>query len=147
MKPPSYIIAQMLHNTSVGQFGATNPTWLVTYGKMPEKDGTDNCITTFDFGATNDGRNMKDGEYTLHPKVQIRVRCRDYATGYEKAKAIEDYLTQEIASSLPLTITISGDIFKVKNVSLLGSVAYMGQDEKNERQHFSLNVQATISEV
>lgn len=147
MKPPAYIIAQILHNATVGLFSTTNPTWLITFGKMPEKDGTDNCITTFDFGANNDGRNMRDGEYDLHPKVQIRVRCRDYTTGYTKAKDIENYLTQEIVPSLPLTVTVDGGTFKVKNISLLGSVAYMGQDEKNERQHFSLNVQATISEV
>jgi hypothetical protein len=155
MRPPSEVLAQIIHNGDLAIFSGVNPTdWLLTYGKMPESEDTlttepliDDCVVTADYGSIIDGRNMRDGAYDKHPKVQIRVRSKNYADGYAKAEEILVYLTEGLVPSLPLTLAVSGDTFEVRNISLLSSVMYMGQDEKHQRQHFSLNVALTLSEV
>ena len=93
----------------VAKLAASNPlvsplgTW-PCYTDM-EPSGPDDCLTTYDHDAQDDGRAMRGGEGFVHHGIQIRVRSALPTTGRAKAESIRVVLTESVYQEL-ITITL-----------------------------------------
>ena len=65
-----------------------------------EPSSPDNCITVYDTAPKDDGRSMIDGETFHHYGLQVRVRAKDYRTGYRKAEEIHVTLDEEVRANV-----------------------------------------------
>lgn len=125
----------------VSQGYATKPSlgqaWPCSIGTLP--DTPDNHLALADYGGVLDGRQMS-GTNIKHPLIQVRVRATDYNTAYQKALDIQTLLETVKNTS----VMVSEGAATLISATLTSPLMYMGQEEKNRRQHFTINIQVTI---
>jgi len=144
-RPFSEYIIQYLVDDGVLQWAPDGPAdWLAIVGIMPENDDNqDNFVSVLDTSPALDGVNLATGHSIQHPTFQIFVRSADYSAGLKKGKETEASLTFANMSS----VTVESDEAIIQAVQVKTGTAFLKQLEKNERQVFVLNVQATMWEV
>lgn len=116
-------IAEYLEDQAIGTVG-TN----IFVGHMP--DSPDVCIAVYPY-AGEPAPVEWEGEF---PRVQIRVRDDDYATGWATSYAIFEALHQLTET------TIETELYHY--IEALGSPEQIGRDNKN-RINFVLNFRVT----
>lgn len=150
MASAARLLAKLIANKGLATLpgGAATVTGFgITIGVFPQEDKTDSWIVCTDYDAKLEPRETKTGQLDQKPKVQIRVRASDYDVAHDKAAAILEMLTAGIHADLPVEVVVATQTWKIKNCSIVSGVGFMGQEEKNKRQHFSLNVQLTCKQV
>lgn len=130
---PAEIILQYIRDSSL------DSGWETFYAKMPPEPI--NQIVVFDSMSQLDGKIMQTGQTVEHPGIQVRVRSLVYKDGWLKAQAILEYLSEMlreiIICSNPTTT------YHVQSFTVVGSLMYIGQAEKQQGQNFTFN--GTIS--
>lgn len=135
---PARLVAAILK--SAGLAGASSSVdWFPTVGSVPQQ-GRDNLLTIFDTTGQLHGKTADAGEIYQHYGLQVRIRAADYATGWAKGQAIQDYLSglrgnMFFSSSPPLD---SGP-YRVWSFNLTTPLVKIAEEEVNERQIFTLN--------
>lgn len=74
--------------------GLKAPGWGLFVSNEPEKPG--NCITVYDTGGGEEDTDELD---ISSPTFQVRIRCVNYAEGYERHRAIKRMLRQPLLSA------------------------------------------------
>ena len=125
---PSVDVKDMIDGSS-GGFGLVFGTDLFI-SEMPTEP--DNCVCVYDYPGEAQGLFGHE-----HPSVQIKVRNRDYQTGYNLCRDLkyglhDEYNNTTINSTRYIRIHCITDIFP------------LGRDEKN-RYLFSINFRAERS--
>jgi hypothetical protein len=134
--PPSKVLIFYLQQTGFVQFDSQEQDWFGTFGGM--NDRADNAVTVFDTTPKNDGSLMKTGEYILHPGVNLRIRSKDYDTGFNKAEEIRIQLCAVKGYEVVMDES-TGEKVKIKTFGLVGGVNFVGREEQEERYVFTLN--------
>ena len=154
--PPAKVLAVIIDRKGLASFilDSETPSPASNYGlsfsgRMPQEDQYDRWGSIADYGNTVGDRLMESGEYELKPRVQVRVRGTDYAEAYAKVTAIARYLLENgdgdgLLVYLPLRLEIGTERVQLKNDSLTNGPMFLGDEEKNERLSFSLNLQLTL---
>ena len=118
-----------------------NADWIIFVGMQPATP--DNTITLYDFGLKNNEPCMNrlgvqsEVEYK---GVQVKVRCKDYESGYAMMEEIRENLAN----------TGNFDSFDGKyeyNLLQKTDIIPIGEDDGNHRQQFTQNFQATRTKL
>ncbi len=137
---PAEVIAHALANRGLGSYDPPGTVWPIYVGSMPISP--DMCIVIYDTTGRYDGRTMDDGVVQLHPGLQVRTRAQDYTVAEQKIAAIEAAL--DALHNTAITATDEGKTYTVAAVTRTSNRVDMGREEKNRRQHFSLNAILTL---
>lgn len=142
---PSKILASALIAEGIGYFPNTVKTrFTLTDSMMPgNKEANDRWITVTDTGADDEGRYMVGGDREAKDTVQIWVRAEDRSTAYLKARAVETYLNQVKNDA----VVFNGHTYTFVSATITVHASFIGQDEINLRQNYSVNARLTITEV
>jgi hypothetical protein len=137
---PADVLRNVLVGLSVGTLPNANSTWPISVDN--ELDTPDNTITVYDVGGRDAGRDMPTGHRTEYPGIQVRVRAKDFTTGYVKAQAIGIVLDQTINST---SITIEGSSYTITCFHRSSNVISLGKDQPTTRRNlFTINGTMTI---
>ena len=125
MNAPSVDIAAILESES--ELGLTFATDLFV-GKEPSTP--QDCVTVFDTPGQPNQLTLQQGEDYFYPSIQIRVRNKDYVTGWE--------LARDIASQLHARAheTWNGTLYTL--IQCMGEPVLLDWDENN-RCRFIIN--------
>lgn len=138
---PAEIVRQLLIDLNLGIFpiaGSPLPWQAFVSGEPPSPD---NCITVYDTAGTGDGRSMIDGEPFGHYGFQVRVRSKDYKTGWQKADAI---LTA-MSAVLRRKVTVNSDVFFVQAITHISDIIPLGKEPSiSKRNLFTINATVPI---
>lgn len=148
-----YLISVNEAVSPTGTVGSSD--WPIVTAPMPELDRLsqprDNYISVVDTGGfTEPGRNRDGGARVVHPTCQVMVRAKDYMTGKAKAGRIErafDKIGSEPPDGVGRPLVIVGsDRVVILAVHVMTPATWVGQDEQNRRQDFSVNVRSTFAD-
>ena len=112
--------------------------WQVTVGFEPaDPASAPNHLTVFDTDPVQEGRLMKTGERIEKSTVQVRVRAKDYLTGWAKGKAVQVLFDGLYRRAV--TVPSTGETANILAVHVTMPVVRIGQDEDRRRQIFVLS--------
>lgn len=123
-RSPAHDIAVWLGDNGHGTF-AGNSGWAISVGTEPAKP--ESCITLYDTGG---GVDQPDAQFD-DPTMQIRVRHKDYETGYEKIFSVTRALT------LPTALETTD--YHYSGFNVFTDIAMIGKDD-NDRCIFTANL-------
>ena len=141
---PANIIANYIISTLATMTDPSDGSddWPLYTSHLPDKtDVETNCGAIFDTTGVNDIRQM-NGAVPQHPGIQLRVRSKDYNTGYAKIENVANAL-DEVANA---SLEINALEFEIQNVSRTSGIISLGTDEKR-RFHFTINFILTLREL
>jgi len=141
---PAQILAYYL--TIEGIF--TSPTntageWPLFVTSLPGGKSVQQAAALRDTEGVADGRLMV-GETIDHPGIQLRIRVRDYLTGWRKIWAAANDFSAINQLSVVMT---DGTVYIVHNVSRISSVLPMGVEPETGLPVFSVNFLVTITQA
>lgn len=138
---PADILRHYLIGEIVGTLPSLADDWPIYCASEPNLP--DNCITTYDTSGKLDGRIMVEGAMQEHYGVQIRIRCSDPVTGWQKAKEISrkvDIIYRE-------TVLIDSAQYLIHSVTRTGGILSLGKDVPNGRRNlFTINMLIDITQ-
>ncbi len=145
---PAFILYKYITDNDIGSM--TDPSdalalpLYVSY--IPDSIGTKTDLgSLFDVPGVKDGRLMTTGEVIPHHGIDLKIRSRDYVTGWAKA--------EEIATALDLLknviVTISSVTYQFDNISRNSLVNSEGVETKGTRKRymFSVNFIVTLKRI
>lgn len=133
---PADILRQLLIDLELGTAYVDDATSWAVFASG-EADMPDDCITVYDTEGRNHGREMVHGERQEHHGFQVRVRARNHAVGYLKARDIAVKLDQEVYQEL---VTVEEIQYLVHAVTRVGDVLPIGKDApRSKRSLFTIN--------
>lgn len=136
---PARLVAQYLVDNNLVDWPPGNTTlpastWYGFYASMPELG--DSAVCVYDTTPTPDGRYHRGaGDTVEHPGIQIRVRHKLYDPGWAKAFEIQQYL--DLIKNT--TVTVDSVPHLLEACTQTAGLTFIGQEEKNKRQLFTLN--------
>lgn len=137
-------IVQFLVDAGVVNWGSVAGDWPAIVGVMPDNDDNpDNFVSALDSGAMPDGVDHRSKKSVQHPTFQIFIRSGEYPLAAKKGKEMESFFE----AIDRYTVVIDGDQAVIQSVLITIPTAFMKQQEKNQRQVFVLNIQATMWEI
>lgn len=143
-KTPSEYIIQFLADRGVLNWASAEADWSTIIGTMPDNDDNqDDLISVLDTGAELDGVIHRTGKSVQHPTFQFFIRDIDYPDALKKGKQIEESLMTASRTS----VTVDGHSAVIQAVQIRVPTTFLKEQEKNRRQLFVLNIQATMWEV
>jgi len=102
----------------------------------------DEVITVYDTTARDDGRSQVTGERFFHYGIQVRVRSRVHAMGWDKACAIREAMDEDAFDKL---VTLGGVPYLVRNFSNVGGVLRLGNESPtSKRKLFTINAMVVM---
>lgn len=143
---PASIMRAYLIENDIGDI--TDPSdkgdWPLYISHLPDSRSVKtNAGAIYDTTGTSDLRSMT-GQGYMHPGIQIRIRSRDYETGYTKIEDIANALDKVSFS----TITIGSLEYRIQNVSRSSPIVSLGVESGTTRRfHFTVNFLLTIREI
>jgi hypothetical protein len=138
---PAEVVAAWLVSKGLGKWPASPGTaadFRVTYALMPV-DG-DNMLTVYNTGASKEGRLHKTGTVIKKPTVQVRIRSRTDALGWNKGQAVE----AAAEACRNDSVIISGTTYTIKSFTLTIPLVPIQQEEVNQRKIFTVNFKLTM---
>jgi len=118
-------------------------SWPVFAGHEPSTP--DNCITVYDTDGPNSGRSMIDGEVFGFEGVQVRVRSKDYPTGYGKLRLILVALAESVYQTV---VAVGTDRYVVHAYDQITNPIPIGRETPtSSRQVFTGNVIMTYRQL
>lgn len=137
---PAEVLAALLVQLGLATRSATSGNWPVTTSSMPD-DLPDNRISIYNTGGDPDAKNHRNGETLMRPECQIRVRSKPASDGYIKAVQIMNTLSPLSGWNVTINTT---QVVTIVAITIKSAPTHMGQEEKNQRQHHTLNVSLSI---
>ena len=118
--------------------------WLLYTSHLPDnKDVETEAGAIYDTAGTSDIRSMT-GENYEHPGIQIRIRSRNYETGYVKIEDIANALDAVVWDD----VEIGALEYRIYNVSRTSPIVSLGVESGTARRfHFTINFLLTIREL
>lgn len=136
---PADILRYALIQNNQGADIEVSNVWPIVVAVEPASP--ENCITIYNTDGQKDGRSMVTSDIFTHFGVQIRVRCSNEKTGFQKANMIRDALAQIYYEA----VTIDSDQYLLACVTKIGSVLGLGKDAPNsKRSLFTINTMLAV---
>ncbi len=139
---PAQIIRGLLTLFGDGSLPTDNTAWPIFVEQEPAIP--DNCLTIYNTPGREDGRSMIDGELLGHFGFQVRIRAALVTTGYAKAQALQDTLSQEI---LRTAVTIDSTTYVVQAITRISDIHSLGKMPGSSRFLFTINGLLTIRQL
>ena len=141
---PSLILRTYLIEQGLFTLPSSDSTWPLYHSHLPDgKNVADNAAGIFDRAPILDGRLMTGGEVIQHYGIHIKIRNKDYETGWLKGKAILDNF-DDVAKT---TVTVGSNTYTVWAISAKSGVVYEGVEQGTKRRYlFRTNWTVTIVE-
>ena len=142
--PASILAAYIIDEMDKMSWPIEKDNWPLYISHMPDGDNVEtNCGAIYDTSGVLDSRQM-DGRIPLHPGIQIRIRSKDYETGFAK---IED-LASELDTIAFNLVTIATGIYEIQNVSRTTNVVSLGIERGTKRRFlFTINYLLTMKKL
>lgn len=152
MPSPADVLRLYFVQTGVAISSSATPLagqWPIVTGDLPSS-GQDNYLAIQDSGGMLDGRTLSDSKTQVHPRVIIVVRSLQYPVGFEKGRQITtlmDLIGKPVSRGGVGTpsITISSLVWTLLSATLSIPITKIGQEEKNNRQLFTINYRLTLN--
>lgn len=143
---PASIVAEYIVDT-LGKmtWPLDKGNWPLYITHMPDgKSVKSNCGAIYDTTGVLDARQM-DGRWPTHPGLQLRIRARDYETGFVKIEDIASALDEVINVS----VTVGEGIYEIQNLSRATAVTPLGLEAGSTKRRFlfTVNFLATIKKL
>lgn len=135
--PPAEIVSKLLRDLGLATRRENNQAWPVFVSFLPANP--DDAIAVFDTSGKLQGRIQRTGETITKPGIQVRVRAKDYKTGWKKINTIR----QALDAVLRTPVTVDGRVYTLQSVTLTSDITPIGQAPDSRRDEFTLN--ATLS--
>ena len=142
---PASILAYYIINTLEEMTDESDgEDWPLYKASLPDGSNVKtNAGAVFDTVGMNDQRSM-DGGVPQHPGIQLKIRSRDYETGYAKIEDIAHAL-DEVANA---EIEIDALEYELQNVSRTSPIVCLGNEYSTKRRfEFTINFLLTIREL
>ena len=146
--PPSLILATKLIDLAIFTDPAVAGAFPIYVSLLPDGDEIENdAAAIYDTKGDKDGRLMK-GDNILHYGVQVKVRSRTYAVGWDKINAVAAAF-EPIDQATTVSVGGSGGTaYKLVNISQTSPPLSMGLEEGTKRRNlFTVNFLCTLTEV
>lgn len=138
---PADVVRRLLIQLGHGVDPPTN-AWPVYASRIPSSP--DAVVRVTETADRDQGRRMNDGERAEMHGVQIMVRHAEYATGFAKAREIARSLDVDVYDE---TVTISGAVYNVHQVSRTTGVLSLGDEPETKRSLFTVNVDVSLRQT
>jgi len=138
--PALVLVKYIINELSLMSAPSDRDSWPLYVANTP--DGVDvetNCGTVYDTAGVLDGKLM-NGEVIRHPGAQLRIRSRDFTTGYAKIEKIALALDDVNWD----TMTINGDTYQLQNISRATPIIPLGL-ERGTKRRFLFTVNFLVS--
>jgi len=141
---PAYILAwYMINELEIMSLPSASSDWPLFINALPDKSTIkDSAGAIYDTSGTLDGRVLSTGEVVEHYGLQVKIRSRDYQTGWQKIRDI----AASFSTVQNIVVNIGDDDYRVWNISRTSPVVNLGIDER-KRFQFTVNFLTTMSEV
>lgn len=150
---PARVLAQYL--CDLGRLAqpanATDARWAVVVDKIPTDP--DNVVVLMNSGGFEERREHKQGQRTVHPDVQVIIRCLEPPDGF----SLGDELMNGVFTKVGLPISRGGfgenvpvlvddEGYNLRCIKVMVPFTSIGleQNSNNERRLYSINVQLTL---
>lgn len=137
--PPARIIQQLLVDLGHTFAAGAGVDWESFVSLEPEDP--DKCVTVYDTGITDDGREHINGERVAHEDIQVRVRSSDYEAGHVKANAIALAFDSSVQKTI---VSISSTSYTVWAITRILGPLSLGLAPESKRNIFTISAKATI---
>ena len=85
LQSPAVLIRSVMQYYGNASFPQDNLAWPAYISAMPDGNTVmDECIALYDMEGMKEGREMNTGNVFERYRVQVKVRSRDYQTGWER---------------------------------------------------------------
>jgi hypothetical protein len=140
---PAEILATYLQTLGTVTAPSAGGSWPLFTGSMPDgRNAPNDAACVYDTVPVKDGRLMA-GAVVVHYGVMMHVRSMDMTTGWQKINA----LALDIDAIRRTQVTVGVNEYRINNVTRIGSIACLGQEEETRRYVFSLNLLMSIKEL
>jgi len=142
--PASIMAAYIIEKLSKMTDPSDKDDWPLYISHLPDGSNVKtDAGAIYDTTGVNDMRSM-DGGVPQHPGIQLRIRARNYETGYTKIEDIANAL-DEVASN---TIEIGLLEYEIQNVSRTSPIVSLGIEPGTRRRFsFTMNFLLTMREL
>lgn len=151
LAPAADVVAQFLIDR--GAAVASNPApasgqWGVTVGGLPAQGG-DNALAVTDGGTFPEGRLGHDKAWERHPTVFITIRSGNYGVGFAKGATLVELFDKvgvfpALGGLGRVPVVVDGVTYILQAAHVTVTPVKIGEEEKNRRQLFSMNVKLTL---
>ena len=138
---PADIVRYWLIQDGHGTLPTNHGTWPISVGS--EQDATDNTLTVYNTGGTNDGRVMQ-GEKQGLEGVQVQIRATTEPVGWAKARSIQ----KAMEDALDEYINVNGTPYSIGNFARIGDVLPLNQQKpQSSRLIYVVNAVVNVVEL
>jgi len=142
---PAVLLKEYITVITLLQTPSGSAVWPCYIGSMP--DGVhieDDCACVYDTSGMMDGRLQDNGLVIQHYGVQLKIRSKDYQDGWAKI----DLIAGSLDAVSNYDISVSGDDYRIHNVSRTTPIVPLGTEEGMKRRWlFTANFLVTISQI
>lgn len=145
---PAEIIKQLLidleHGVEVPEVKTTKPDWAIYTNYYPDSDKeSDNILCIYDTAGLIDGRDHRNKQSIEHPGWQVRVRAKNFSTGWSKIDTVKRALEQVARRE----VTIDEQTYVVAGIHRTGTPIPLNasENDRKRREAFTLNGICTIT--
>jgi len=141
-RSPASIMRYYIVNTMMELTLPTDKmSWPCYVSHLPDNDKVeDDAACLYDTTGLKDGKQMA-GSVLVHQGIQLKIRSRNYETGYAK---IEEIYTMLDAINYEL-IEIDDDSYELEGVRRIGDANYIGTEPRNTKRRFLFTVNFTLT--
>ena len=115
------------------------PDWQVTSPMLPD-DLPDNRISVAGTGAVLQGMEHRTKEAVEKHNIQIRIRGKTDDIAHAKGATIQEAIRQIVWQE----VIIGSNVYIVEAAVVYSPLAWIGQEEQNKRNSYTINLRATI---
>lgn len=147
---PSDVVTQLLidkgHGSTIDGTGTPGGAWPVYTDNEPTSP--DNVVTVYLAGdGPNHGRTNPDGQMQGPESIQIRIRCKDYRTGYTKADSIRTFIESPSQGAYRQDVTIGAIRYTIHSFCKISNVIPLGKESPTSvRRVFVINCYVTVDQ-
>ncbi len=146
MASPASVIAEYIITTLELMTRPTlNNDWPLYTSLLPDgKNVKTNAGVIYDIAGVSDSRQM-NGLIPEHPGIQLRIRSRDYETGFAKIEAMASALDDLVTVA---TVIVGDETYEIYNVSRQINIIPSDEVKGTTRRYlFTLDFIVTIKKL
>jgi len=139
---PCDIVGQLLLDQNVVTDPTDNGIWPL--GVSEELASPDEVVSIFDTQGKLEGSENTEGEIQEQEGLLLRVRAKDYRTGYAKAKALATLFDQSISNNV---VTLETSVYLVGSVNRTSGIIHAGKETGASKRHlFTINFTVALTQ-
>ncbi len=143
--PPSRVLLQLLFDVAIVVDRREELKWQGFFQHLPP-EGTyigPDCVVINDEAGNLEGRSQTTGKAVSHEGWQVRIRSKDNAEGWTKARQI----LEQFESVLRNQVSVDGTDYLIQAINRSTDVIPLGRDPETQRFNHTLNGTLTFRKI